>query len=78
MILRWNGNGKEYDYYGALIFKCEYKEGKRWDEEVIDYDSEKNLIIVIEYKEGEMEGYYKENNNEDKEEKITENKENLI
>ena len=75
---RWNGNGEEYDDKCALIFKGEYKEGKRWNGEATEYDPQNNLIIVIEYEEGKMEGYIKEKNNEDMEEKITENKKNLI
>jgi len=57
-----NGNGKEYNEEGQLIFEGEYLDGIRWKgiEKEYDEDTEK-LIFECEYKNGEGNGEVKEN-----------------
>ena len=84
-----NGNGiyiEEYKGYGKLIFKGEYKNGKRWNGIEKLYDNNNKLIFKDKYKNGTNE--FNENNksniikiesNNDEGEKIKKGKEyNLI
>ena len=34
---RWNGNEKEYDYFGNIIFEREYLNGKKKNGKVKEY-----------------------------------------
>ena len=38
-LIRWNGNGKEFDRKGKLIFEGEYFEGKRWNGKGKEYNN---------------------------------------
>ena len=40
-----NGNGKEYDEDGKLIFEGEYLDGKKWKGNAIKYDEDTGKII---------------------------------
>ena len=54
-----NGKGKEYDYYGELIFEGEYKEGKRWNGKGKEYhwdDDYNEFEFIGEYLNGKKFG----------------------
>ena len=42
-LIRWNGNGKEFDRKGKLIFEGEYFEGKRWNGKGKEYNNKNEL-----------------------------------
>ncbi len=48
-----NGNGKEYNLEGKIIFDGEYYDGKKWNgtEKVYDEDTD-NLIFKYKYSNG--------------------------
>ena len=52
IIYEQNGKGKEYNYYGELIFEGEYLDGKRWNGKGIAYDKYSKLIFESEYING--------------------------
>ena len=49
-----NGNGKEYNYDGSLLFEGEFKNGLKWDGKGYDIYND----IIYELKNGK--GYVKE------------------
>ena len=56
-----NGNGKEYDEDGKLIFEGEYLDGKKWKGNANKYDEDTGkLILEYEYLKGKIEGKAKE------------------
>ena len=70
-----NGEGKEYDENGNIIFEGEYKDGVRWNGKGEEFNPEYYSVFVGTYKEGEkvegkeygffgelrFEGWYKNN-----------------
>ena len=56
-----NGEGKEYNEEGKLIFQGEYLDGKKWKGKFKEYDNDtKNLVFECEYLYGSIEGEAKE------------------
>ncbi len=56
-----NGEGKEYNEEGKLIFQGEYLDGKKWKGKFKEYDNDtKNLVFECEYLNGIIEGEAKE------------------
>ena len=51
-----NGYGKEYNYIGALIFKGEYRKGRKWNG--IGYICENNDSYEIKNGKGKIIDYY--------------------
>ena len=47
-----NGKGKEYDYYGQLLFEGEYLNGKRWNGKEKVYNDVGELLFEGEYLNG--------------------------
>ena len=53
---KWNGEGKEYDGKGNLIFEGEYKNDKKWNGK--GYDDSNNVIYELKNGIGKVKDFY--------------------